>query len=123
MLTLGLADGRPLANVSVARSFWARFRGLMLRPALRPGEGLYIPGTSSIHMLFMRAPIDCLFLGRPGSGGERKVVAIRHRLPPWRGVVWFVRHAEGVVELPVGTLGASGVAVGDLVRLEAAEPT
>ena len=74
-------------------------------------------------MMFMRAPIDCLFLGPPEAGGERNVLAIHHSLPPWRGVVWWVRHAEGVVELPSGALRAAGVAVGDVVRLEAAEPT
>ncbi len=124
MHSLQTADGRGLAgSVTVAHSFWGRFRGLMLRPPLAADEGLYLPGASSIHMLFMRAPIDCLFLGRPGPEGDRRVVAIRHRLPPWRGVVWFVRHAEGVVELPAGTLRASGVAVCDLVRLEAKQPT
>jgi len=47
---------------------------------------------------------------------------VRHALPPWRGVVWWVRGAHGAYELPAGTLArhGEGVAVGDAVRLEPA---
>ena len=92
----------------------------MWRDALPSGEGLFIPGTGSIHMLFMRFPIDCLFVGRPDATGRRAVVGVRHRLPAWRGVVWYVRRADGVVELPAGTLTAASVREGDVVRLEPA---
>ena len=108
------------SHVTTAASFWARFRGLMGRRALPAGDGLWFPRTSSIHMLFMRFPIDCLFLSRPAADDTRQVVAVRHALPPWRGIVWTVRGADGVVELPAGTLARAGVAVGDRVALEAA---
>lgn len=95
----------------------------MWRAALSPGEGLFIPGTGSIHMLFMRFPIDCVFVGREDAAGLRPVVGTRHALPAWRGVVWYVRGADGVVELPTGTLAAAGVRDGDAVRLEPATQT
>ena len=44
---------------------------------------------------------------------------VREDLPPWRGLVLPVRGAEGVVELPAGTLAGLGVRVGDEVVLEA----
>ncbi len=103
--------------MAVAASFWGRFWGLMGRPTLAAGEGLYLP-TSSIHMLFMRFPIDALFLARPDADGLSTVVALRHRLPKWRGLVLPVRHAAGVVELPAGSLESAGVRVGDRLRLE-----
>jgi uncharacterized protein len=108
------------SRVVRARSFWHRFRGLMGRPALAPDEGLYLPGTSSIHMLFMRFPIDCLFVGAEQDDGSRVVVAVRHSLAPWRGIVWWVRGADGVIELPAGTLRRSGVDVGRRVRIGSA---
>jgi uncharacterized protein len=104
-------------RVTVAGSYWDRLRGLMGRASLVEGEGLFLPGTTGVHMLFMRFPIDCLFVGE-ARDGIRTVLAVRPNLQPWRGVVWHVRGARGVVELPVGTLDAHGVNVGDRVHLE-----
>ena len=91
----------------------------MGRRALAPGEGLYLPGTSSIHMLFMRFPIDCMFVGPENRDGNRQVVAMRDGLRPWLGVAW-ARGAEGAIELPAGTLQSAGIVVGDIVSLQAA---
>lgn len=107
-------------SVEVAESFWGRFLGLMGRPALPAGGGLWLRPGASIHMLFMRFPIDVVFLGRAGVGGARPVVAVRAALRPWTGVVWWARGADGCLELPGGVAAASGTAVGDLVFLEPA---
>ena len=118
MLRLSNADGRVLAErVTLASSFWARFRGLMGQRAIAQDEGLYLPGTSSIHMLFMRFPIDCLFVGPARGDGTRKVVGVRRSLAPWRGLAWG-RGADGVVELAAGALDRATIAQGDTVRLE-----
>lgn len=101
-----------------AESLWARFLGLMGRPSLPAGAGLWLPGGNGIHMMFMRFPIDCVFVGRPDAGGARTVLAVRRALPPWRGVVWYVRGAQGTLELPVGTLDRSATVVGDRILLE-----
>lgn len=101
--------------VEVATGFWGTFRGLMGRAALPAGAGLWLPGTRSIHMMFMRFAIDCLFLGPASEDGSRTVRSVRRGLPPWRGVVWYVRGADGVIELPAGTLERSGTQVGDQI--------
>ena len=95
----------------------------MGRPELVPGAGLWLPGTNGIHMLFMRFPIDCIFLGRPEPDGGRVVVGLRRALPPWRGVVWFVRGAHGVLELPAGTIAASRTELGDKIVIETSAPS
>ncbi|HWP62975.1 MAG TPA: DUF192 domain-containing protein [Candidatus Binatia bacterium] len=105
------------SDLEVAGSFWARFRGLMGRAALPPGRGLYLP-DNGIHMLFMRFPIDAVFLGRPEPSGECRVVAVRSNLRPWWGLVPYVRGAVAVLELPAGTIAATGTAVGDVVVVE-----
>jgi len=107
-------------RVEPAESLWAKFLGLMGREALPAGAGLWLPGSNGIHMMFMRFAIDCVFLGRPlpAGDGSRPVVALRRGLRPWTGIVWLVRGAHGVLELPVGTIDRSGTAVGDLVRLD-----
>lgn len=125
MRLLAASDDRVICpEVSVARSFYGRLVGLMGRRALEEGEGLYLPGTKSIHMLFMRFPIDCLFLGKADDDGLMQVVSVRRSLPVWTGVVWYVRGARGVVEMSAGAIDAAGVRAGDLVRFEeAARPT
>jgi uncharacterized protein len=121
MVELRTEDGTgPGWRLEVARSWLARGLGLMGRRSLAPGEGLFLPGTNSIHMLFMRFPIDCLFLGAQREDGSRVVVGTREHLQPWRGVVWWARGANGTVEMPAGSLAAAGLRRGDVVRLEPA---
>jgi uncharacterized membrane protein (UPF0127 family) len=106
-------------RVSEARSFWAKFRGLMGRASLGSDQGVWFPGTTSIHMFFMRFAIDCLFLSAPDPAGRRRVVAVRTSLPPWRGIVMPVRGADGLVELPAGVVAGTATQVGDEVSLAA----
>jgi uncharacterized membrane protein (UPF0127 family) len=110
------------ASLEVAESFGSRFMGLMGRPSLVAGGGLWLRPASSIHMLFMRFQIDAVFLGRPAAdGGARRVVAVRAGLRPWTGVVWWARGADGCLELPAGTIAATGTIVGDVVVLGGAD--
>ncbi len=90
----------------------------MGRAALSPGGGLWLRPASSIHMLFMRFAIDAIFLGRPGPTGDRVVLAARRALQPWLGLIPLVRGADGCLELPVGTIEATGTVRGDTVRIE-----
>jgi uncharacterized protein len=108
------------ARVHVADSLWSRFRGLMGRSGLDEGEGLWLPGDSSIHMCFMRFAIDAVFLApaRDGDDDAWTVVAIRPSLRPWRGVVWPVRGATGCLEVAAGSAAAAGLRAGDVVRFE-----
>jgi uncharacterized membrane protein (UPF0127 family) len=73
-------------------------------------------------MLFMRFPIDVVFVSPAdsGSAGRRRVLSVRPAVPPWRGVVWRVGGARGVLELPVGTIESTGTAVGDEIAIEPA---
>jgi uncharacterized membrane protein (UPF0127 family) len=55
-------------------------------------------------------------LGGPQVGG-RPIVALRPALAPWVGLVPLVRGAHGVLELPAGTIAASGSQVGDRISI------
>ena len=116
-------DAVLCASPEIAESFGSRFMGLMGRPSLAPGAGLWLRPASSIHMLFMRFPIDAVFLGRPAADRRaRRVVAVRAAMRPWTGVVWWARGADGCLELPAGTAAASGTAPGDVVALKEVPP-
>jgi len=116
-----LTHGTVLATrIEIAAGFVGKFFGLMGRQTLDDGAGLWLPGGNGIHMMFMRFPIDAVFLGKPDASGRRPVIALRRALRPWLGVVWYVRGANGVIELPVGAIDASSTAVGDIVSVEEA---
>ena len=112
------------AQLESADGLWGRFMGLMGRASLAPDTGLWLPGTNGIHMMFMRFPIDAVFLARPDAahGGAQAVVSVHRGLRAWIGLVPFARGAYGVLELPVGTIERTGTAAGDLVVLEEGEP-
>jgi uncharacterized protein len=110
------------SDVEQGSSLWAKFMGLMGRPSLAPGAGLWLPESNGIHMMFMRFPIDAVFLGRPtgsggaGGGAARPVVALYRDLRAWTGLVPLVRGAHGVLELPVGVIAESRTEIGDLIE-------
>lgn len=89
--------------VSVADSFFTRFRGLMLRKTLSPGEGLLLRKCSSIHCCFMRFPIDVIYLSK-----DMTVVGIE-TVKPWR-VGRIFPGAKHVLELEENR--GSGLQVG-----------
>jgi hypothetical protein len=96
----------------VARSMRDRTLGLLGTSGLDPGRGLWIERSPSIHMFFMRYPIDAVFVDRHG-----KVVKIVERLRPWR-IVALARGARDCLELPAGAARAAGINVGDELRRE-----
>ena len=56
------SDSVLARRVTVADTFFARFKGLMFRKSLTPGEGLLLKDCSAIHCCFMRFPIDAVYL-------------------------------------------------------------
>ena len=106
------ADGAVLCErCEVPQSSFARMRGLLGRDRLDPGGGMLIDAAPSVHMFFMRFPIDVVFLDR-----ERRIVGIRHGLRPWR--VAGARHAVAALELPAGAAAEAALAEGDVLVLE-----
>ena len=51
------------------------------------------------------------------NDGARPVLSLHQHLPAWRGLVPLVRGAHGVLELPAGTIAATGTLVGDRLLL------
>jgi uncharacterized membrane protein (UPF0127 family) len=97
------------AHCELADTPLKRLRGLLGRSELGESEGMLFRPAGSIHMFFMRFPIDVLFCSR-----ELVVLGVEHDLQPWRTAKR--KGAKVVVELPVG--GADGVEVGDRLFLE-----
>jgi uncharacterized protein len=91
-----------------------RMRGLLGRTGMDPGHGLLIKPTNSVHMFFMRFPIDVVFLDR-----ELVVRKVVEALAPWR--LAGCRGAKAALELPAGEAARRGVTAGERLLLEAAD--
>ena len=98
-------------RIRVASSAIDRTVGLLRTPEVKPGEGLWIERSPSIHMFFMPYEIDAVFVGKDG-----RVTKIAHNLKPWR-VVWWARGARDCLELRAGAAAQSGTQAGDELRL------
>jgi uncharacterized membrane protein (UPF0127 family) len=93
----------------VADNPLTRLRGLLGRSELASGEGLLLRPAGSIHMFFMRFPIDAVFLSRDGE-----VLKVSASVRPWRTAA--ARGAKVVIELPAGEADRRGIQAG--TRLE-----
>jgi uncharacterized membrane protein (UPF0127 family) len=100
-----------LADAHPAHGLVGRTRGLMFRKSLAEGEGLDIRPCGSIHMMFMRFPIDAVFYDR-----EFRVTKVASNVKPWTGMAFGGKGAHGVIELPAGA--AVDVKPGDLLEFE-----
>jgi len=97
----------------VATTPLRRMKGLLGRKELPAGEGLFLRPASSIHMLFMRFPIDAVFLDR-----EQVVRKVVPDLRPWR--LASAGGSKSVVELAAGEAERYGIAPGQRLTLEVA---
>ncbi len=101
-------------RVALARTYLSRLVGLLNRSSLSREEGLWLEPCNSVHMWFMRFPIDVIFLSREGQ-----VVSLVPNLPIW-SFTWPQTGAHVALELPVGVIAQSGTSRGDQIVLEAA---
>lgn len=103
---LNSTKGNVVADdVSVARSFWSRFCGLMLRNRLADNQALLIEPSGSIHTAFMRFPIDAVFLDR-----DKTVVKVAENVRPYR---ISLSSGHSVLEMVAGCARKAGVERGD----------
>lgn len=106
VISLIRADGGvACVNCRVASRPWTRLRGLLGRSGLAAGEGMLFPRTGSVHTMFMRFPIDIVFLD-----ADLRVLSVREAVPAWRAAK--ERGAKWTLELAAGEAGRNGIAPG-----------
>lgn len=99
-------------TIKQAISFFRRLVGLLATASLPRGAGLLIKPCSSVHTFGMRYSIDVIFVDKTDS-----VIAAVVGLKPGR--LAMQRGADYVIELPAGTIVATGTQIGDTVELQA----
>ena len=98
--------------VSIETAFDSRTgrEGLLRRDGLDPGVAVVLAPCSAIHTLFMRFPIDVVFVSRDGT-----VAKVCARVKPWRAAVAF--GAFAAIEMAAGAAVKCRTNVGDRLHL------
>lgn len=98
-------------EVIIADTPFKRIRGLLGKKDFKPGQALILKPCNSIHTLFMRFPIDVLFVNC-----HNRVIKTYHTLKPWR-VSGFFFNATFCIELPRRVLNNTQTRSGDLIEM------
>lgn len=99
-------DTIVVEEVTLATSIWSRFWGLMGKKGLPEGHGLLIDPCSSIHMFFMRFPLDVVFLDHDG-----RVTKVVKEIKPWRMALGG--GGKKALEITAGAASTANVEAGD----------
>ena len=112
LIAKNLDTGAVVAdNVAVAETRATRAVGLLSRSGLNPGEALWIVPSRGVHTCWMRFTIDVLALNEDGVVVDRVA-----ELKPWR-IRLPRRGTAGVLELPAGSIAATGTEIGHRIQL------
>lgn len=111
MLLLNARSDELVASaVNLALTRADRRQGLLGQDSLEISAALVLSPCWSIHTMFMRFPIDVVFVDRDG-----RAVRIVRELAPWRIAV--APRAHAAIELPAGSLRTRDVRIGDELYL------
>ena len=100
-------------RLRVADTHWTRLRGLLGTSDFPAGNGLWIRPCRQVHMFGMRYAIDVVFLD-----DACRVVGLTPDLAPWK-ISPLCRTATSVLELPVGAIRTSQLAIGSTLSMAA----
>ena len=102
-----------IGNLEIARTPFARLKGLLGRRSLPEDGALWIEPCSSIHTWWMRFVIDAVFVDQQG-----RVVKVAPHLAPWQMSVAL--GAQAVIEFAAGAAERHRIRIGE--TLEVREP-
>lgn len=98
-------------NVKVADTFIGRLNGLMFKKSIERDFALVISPCNSIHMFFMKFPLDVLFVDK-----NNKIVGVNKEIKPWR-MSKLYPNASYVVEMSSGIIKEYEICIGDTIKI------
>lgn len=111
MIITNVTQNTIIASDAVlAKTFFVRLKGLLGTKKLDTGKGLVIRPCCSIHTVGMNYDIDVVFVG-----SDDNVLKVVSNMPANRFAL--CRKSSYVIELPAGTIEATGTTVGDKISL------
>jgi uncharacterized membrane protein (UPF0127 family) len=106
------SNTRIASRVIIAQSPWQRMKGLLGARDFSQGQALVITHCQSIHMFFMKFPIDVIFCDR-----QNKVVGLCTSIKPFSMSPVFFK-ASYAIELPAGSIALSKTQIDDQIAIE-----
>lgn len=97
-------------DIRLANSFRSRLMGLQAYRQIPFGDGVWLVPCNSIVTFRMRFAIDAVFLDKDG-----RVVRVVENIVPGK-IVWPIRRAHSVLELPAGVVRSSETRDGDMIE-------
>ena len=111
------SNGKIVASdMEFARSIISQTLGLMFRKNIKNDYALVFemrkPKRVSLHMLFVRFPIDVLFMD------ESKTITKTAQLNPWTGRASSNEKVKYIIEMPDGTISNNDLAIGEKLSFD-----
>lgn len=99
------ATGKNIGTyrLEVMDTFWKRFMGLMGRDDVPIGNAALFRKCSSIHMFFMKVPLDVIWYGASMPDGRVPVLSVARNVKPWQ-LSFGPKHTHGCLEVAAGTV-------------------
>lgn len=116
------ATGKSIGTykLEVMDTFWKRFMGLMGRSDVPIGNAALFRKCSSIHMFFMKVPLDVIWYGAAMPDGRVPVLSVARAVKPWQ-IAFGPRHTQGCLEVAAGTVPKNLDAI-ELVAVSSERP-
>lgn len=116
MLSVLKYNGMEIAkNLEFARTKLRQMSGLMFRKDVPSDYSMIFvlkkQSPVNVHMLFMRFPVDVIFLDE-----EKKVMGL-YRLNPWTGYK-AVKNVKYVLEMEAGAIERYNISIGGQMEFE-----
>ncbi len=110
-MKLKSSNGQILVpRLTVANNFYSRLVGLLNHNQLADDSGLLLTKCTQVHTLFMRFPIDVVFLGKANE------ILGFESLKPWRISKLYFK-AKSALEKPYGKASKLGLTQGQILEV------
>lgn len=99
------ATGKSIGTykLEVMDTFWKRFIGLMGRDDVPIGNAALFRKCSSIHMFFMKVPLDVIWYGMAMPDGRVPALSVARDVKPWQ-IAFGPKRTRGCLEVAAGTV-------------------
>ena len=113
------SNGKTIASdVEFAKTFFSQSRGLMFKRDISDNYALVLvfdkPKKASVHMLFVRFPIDALFLD------DDKRIIKAATLKPWIGMSSSEKETRYIIEMKKNKISEHGLVEGEQLFFDVA---